>query len=204
MPCGFREEDFFMFFSHCKSMEANDPRGGAITPGAWLAGFVKRSTRHCYIQNTQNMKLKLCALWSQRRRFFLRFSHCKSVEANDPRGGAITQGAWLAGFVKRSTRHCYIQNTPNMKLKLCALWSQRRRFFLRFSHCKSVEANDPRGGAIFDPRGMVGRICKEEYYTMLQTKYESSAPCGLREEDLFYVVPLEVYGSYLLPWKSEF
>ena len=25
--------------------------------------------------------------------------------------------------------------------------------FLCFSHCKSMGANDPRGGAIFDPRG---------------------------------------------------
>ena len=30
--------------------------------------------------------------------------------------------------------------------------------FLCFPHCKSIGANDPRGGAIFNPRGMVGRI----------------------------------------------
>ena len=36
------------------SMGANDPRGGAIlTPGAWLAGFIKRTTTQCY---TQSMK----------------------------------------------------------------------------------------------------------------------------------------------------
>ena len=29
---------------------------------------------------------------------------------------------------------------------------------LCFSHCKSMGANDPWGGAIFDPRGMIGRI----------------------------------------------
>ena len=34
-----------------------------------------------------------------------------------------------------------------------------------FSHCKCMGANDPRGGAIFDPRGMVGRIYKEDHYT---------------------------------------
>ena len=34
-----------------------------------------------------------------------------------------------------------------------------------------------------DPRGMVGRINKEEHYTLLQTKYESSGPCGFGEED---------------------
>ena len=33
--CGFGEEDFFLCFSRCKSMGANDPRGGPfLTPGA--------------------------------------------------------------------------------------------------------------------------------------------------------------------------
>ena len=35
--------------------------------------------------------------------------------------------------------------------------------FLCFSHCQSMGANDPRGGAIFDPRGMIGRIYKEDH-----------------------------------------
>ena len=30
-------------------------------------------------------------------------------------------------------------------------------------------ANDPRGGAIFDPRGMIGRIYKEYHYTQNMT-----------------------------------
>ena len=34
-----------------------------------------------------------------------------------------------------------------------------------------------------DPRGMVGSIYNEDYYTLLNTNYESSRPCGLREED---------------------
>ena len=32
----------------------------------------------------------------------------------------------------------------------------------------------PRGGARMDPRGTVGRIYKEDHYTLLHTKYESS------------------------------
>ena len=36
-------------------------------------------------------------------------------------------------------------------------------FFLCFSHCKSIGANDPRGGAIFDPRCMIGRIYIEDH-----------------------------------------
>ena len=34
-----------------------------------------------------------------------------------------------------------------------------------------------------DPRGTVGRIYKEDYYTLLLTKHESSGPCGFGEED---------------------
>ena len=58
-------------------------------------------------------------------------------------------------------------------------------FFLCFSHCKSMGANDPRGVAIFDPRGIVGRIHKKDHYKLLHTKYEGSGPCGFGEEDFF-------------------
>ena len=51
-------------------------------------------------------------------------------------------------------------------------------------------ANDPpQGGAIFDPRGTVGRIYKKDHYTLLHTKYESSGPCGSGEEDFFMFYP---------------
>ena len=33
-----------------------------------------------------------------------------------------------------------------------------------------------------DPRGRVGRIYKEDHYTLLHTKYESSGPCGFGED----------------------
>ena len=65
--------------------------------------------------------------------------------------------------------------------------SDEKKIFLCFSYCMSMGDNDPRGGAIFDPRGMVGRIYKEDHYTLLHTKYESSGPCGFVEEDFFYV-----------------
>ena len=54
--------------------------------------------------------------------------------------------------------------------------------FLCFSHCKSMGANDPWGEAIFDPRGMIGRIYKEHHYTLLRTKYESFGSCGFGED----------------------
>ena len=41
-----------------------------------------------------------------------------------------------------------------------------------------------------DPRGTVGRIYKEDHYTLLHTKYERSGTCGFGEEDFFYVFPI--------------
>ena len=53
-----------------------------------------------------------------------------------------------------------------------------------------VFPNDTQGGACMDPRGTVGRIYKEDHYTLLHKKYESSGPCGFGEEDFFYVLPM--------------
>ena len=50
-------------------------------------------------------------------------------------------------------------------------------------------ANDPRGGAIYDPGGMTGRIYKEDHYTLLHTKYESYGLLGFGEEDFFMFSP---------------
>ena len=36
-----------------------------------------------------------------------------------------------------------------------------------------------------DPRGTVGRIYKEDHYTLLHTNYESFGPYGFGEEDFF-------------------
>ena len=36
---------------------------------------------------------------------------------------------------------------------------------------------------------MVGRIFKEDHYTLLHTKYESSGPCGFGKEDFFMFFP---------------
>ena len=49
----------------------------------------------------------------------------------------------------------------------------------------SMGAKNARGGAIFDPRGMVDRIYKEDHFALLHTKYKSSGPCGFGEEDYF-------------------
>ena len=36
--------------------------------------------------------------------------------------------------------------------------------------------------------------CKEDHYTLLHTKYESSGPCGFGEEDFFFVFPMTTPG----------
>ena len=68
---------------------------------------------------------------------------------------------------------------------LCLVVSEKM-----FSHCtcKSMVANDPRGGAIFEPRGMVGMNYKEDHYTLLHTKHESFGPCGFGK-DVFMFFP---------------
>ena len=51
-----------------------------------------------------------------------------------------------------------------------------------------------------DPRGTVGRIYKEEHYTLLQTKYESSGHCGLEKKiflSFFHDAP--GVGPFLTP-----
>ena len=94
-------------------------------------------------------------------------------------------GSRLAGFIKRTTIHCYIQNMKGLGLVV-----SEKIFFFMFFHCKFMGANDPSGGAIFDRRGMVGRIYKEDHYKLLHTKYESSGPYGFEEDFFFYVFPI--------------
>ena len=88
-------------------------------------------------------------------------------------GPVLTPGAGLAGFIKRTTIHCYIQN-----MKALGLVVLEKKIFLCFSH------DAPGVGPVW--------IYKEDHYTLLLTKYESSGPCGFGE-DFFMLSPL--YGS---------
>ena len=47
-----------------------------------------------------------------------------------------------------------------------------------------------------DPGGTVGRIYKEGHYTLLQTKYESSGPCGFGEDFLCFTHDPTGAGPY--------
>ena len=100
---------------------------------------------------------------------FLCFSH------DAPGGGPVgTPGARLAGFIKRTTIHCYKQNMKALGLVI----SEKKIFFKVFPMTS-------RGGARMDPGGTIGRIYKEDNYSLLQTKYESTGPCGFEEEFFF-------------------
>ena len=102
--------------------------GPFSTPGPWLAGFIKRTTIHCYKQN-----MKALGLVVSEKKIFLCFSH-------DTLGAwpVWTPGARFAGFII----HCYTQN-----MKALGLVVSEMIFFMFFPHCKSMEDNDPRGGA---------------------------------------------------------
>ena len=54
----------------------------------------------------------------------------------------------------------------------------------------SMRANEPRGVANLDPRGMVGRIYLGGHLTLLHTKYLSSGPHGFGEEVVFLSFPI--------------
>ena len=133
-------------------MGANAPGARPfLTPGAWLAGFIKRTTTHCYTQS-----MKALGLVVSERKSFICFSHCKSmgeeyffnVFSHDARGaGPIwTPGAQLTGFMKRTTRHCYTQT-----MKALGLVVSERKSFICFSHCKSMGAICCHGNQSSDP-----------------------------------------------------
>ena len=67
-------------------------------------------------------------------------------------GSFLTPGPWLAGFIKRTTKHCYTQNMKALGLVV----SEKEDFFI-FSQRR------PQGGARMDPRGTVGRIYEEDH-----------------------------------------
>ena len=47
-------------------------------------------------------------------------------------------------------------------------------------------ANEPRGVANLDPKGMVGRIYVGDHLTLLNNKYLSSGPYGFRKKFFFH------------------
>ena len=83
------EKKIYPCITHDKPMADKDaPETGRVwIPGAQLAGFIKRTTIHCYTQN-----MKALGLVVSEKRIFL--FHFKSMGVNDPREGPfLTPGA---------------------------------------------------------------------------------------------------------------
>ena len=65
-------------FSHYKPMADIDAPGAwpIRAPGAWLAGFMKVTTKHCFMQNNKALGIVV-----SEKKIFSCFSHCKSMGA---------------------------------------------------------------------------------------------------------------------------
>ena len=98
-------------------------------------------------------------------------------------GPFLTPGAQLAGFIKRTTTHCYMQN-----MKALGIVVSEKKIFLCFSH------DAPRAGPVLTPReGLAGFIKRTIIH--LHTKYESTGPCGFGEEDFFMFSHFKSMGA---------
>ena len=72
-----------------------------------------------------------------------------------------------------------------------------KKIFFRFSHYKSMGANDPQGMANLDPRGFIGRIYVGDHKTLLHATYLSCGPHSFSEKDSFNLL----FFSTISPWK---
>ena len=82
-------------------------------------------------------------------------------------GPFLTLGTWLAGCIKRTTIHCYTQN-----MKALGLLVSEKSFY-GFLIVSLWELMTPGAGPFLTPRGMVGRINKEDPYTLLHTNMKA-------------------------------
>ena len=118
--------------------------------------------------------------------FFLYFPH------DTPGAGPVwTPGVRMAGFIKRTIILCYTHESP---------WPCD----FREEDVLPMTPPPSRARARMNPNGTVGRIYKEEHYTLLLTKYESSGPCSFVEEDIFFVFPIVSLWELMTPGAGPF
>ena len=89
----------------------------------------------------------------------------------------------MAGFIKGTTRHCCTQHIKDLGYVVS------EKIFYVFSHSKYMGANDSQGKAIFDSRGMIGRIYIGYHETLLHAKY-SLALVALDEKTFYHSKPV--------------
>ena len=80
--------------------------GPVLTPGVRLEGFIKRNFIHSYTQNRKALGLVVLE-----KKIFSFFFHIISLLELMTPGAFLTPGAWLAGFIKRTTIHYTLLHT---------------------------------------------------------------------------------------------
>ena len=88
------------------------------------------TTKHCYILHIQALGFVVS------EKIFSCFSYYKPMVDNDIPGAwpIWTPMAWLEGFIKVITKHCYTQNINALGLMVI------EKIFFMFSYCKSMGA----------------------------------------------------------------
>ena len=168
---GFREEAFLCFSQDPPFRVCMDPRG---TFGRICSRIYKED--HFRMLQTKYESFGTCGFGEED--FF------KVFPMTPP-------GARLAGFIKRTTIHCYRQN-----MKALGLVVSEKIFYV-------LPMTQPGRGRM-DPRGTAGRIYKEDHYMLLHIKYESFRTQRRRFFKVFPMRPPEQgpYGPQGYGWHD--
>ena len=90
--------------------------------------------------------------------------------------------AWLTGFIKRTTIHCYTQNMEVLGLVVSK--KEKKNIFVYVCSIVSLwELKAPGKEPFLTPGACLAYV--KLHITMLHTKYRSFGCCGFREEDVF-------------------
>ena len=146
-PCGFRQEDFFMFLPIKAYVKPLTPKAGKFWPkGYYLNKLAKGS-----LDDTTYQKSRLYALWFQTSRLFHvapYISLCKHV----------TQGPshfWPQSYNLNKLGTSLLDDTTYQISRLYSLWFQTRRFFHVAPYKSLYKTCDPHGGPIFCLRAII-------------------------------------------------
>ena len=84
------EKKIFSCFSYNNTMADNEAPGAKpiLTQGAWLAGFIKRVTKHCFTQNIKALGLTVS------EKIFLCFPHYNPTGAICCHGNQSSRPIW--------------------------------------------------------------------------------------------------------------
>ena len=174
--CGFGEEDFCHVFPiislwQIMTPPGQDPSGtvGRIYKEDHYTLLHTKYESSCYIQSMKALGLLVL------EKIFYVFPR----ELMTPRVGAIfdPRGMIRRIYVKLHIKCCI----PNIEALVLVV--SEKKIFHVFPIMSLWKIVTPQGRACMDSSTTVGKIYKEDHYILLYTKYESSGPCGLGEED---------------------